>query len=234
MLSHRFHSLDDPDRSSISYLRSSVSATRLIGLMENKLPHPLSNFLFVPYSLSLALRVFYRELRLSKTPLYRAKARSDVLLICSLLEEFGKNFTFAESLSHLATKIIREMDKVATSVLHARQKVPDQPADSATIADEQYNASGNPSTHILDGASIHDYTTTSHQANNASEAPYMPEYDDARYNAETFAGVYNLPDLPDIFEHFDPEFNLEAIDLALGQNLGLDSFEATNVNSAII
>lgn len=157
-----------------------------------------------------------------------------MLLICSLLEGFGKNFTFAESLSHLATKIIRKMDKVATSVLQARQKVPDQPADSATIADEQGDAAGNLITHIRDGASTHDYTTISHQANNESEASYMPQYDDARYSAETFAGVYNLPDLPDIFEHFDPEFNLEAIDLALGQNLGLDSFEATSVNAAII
>lgn len=157
-----------------------------------------------------------------------------MLLICSLLEEFGKNFTFARSLSRLATKIIREMDKVATSVLHARQKLPDQPTESDSLADDQENPRGNLTTHIIDGNLItRDYTAISHAPSNELGTPDMPEYDDARYNAETFAGVYNLPDLPDIFEHFDPEFNLEAIDLALGQNLGLESFENTGVNVAI-
>lgn len=237
MLSHRFHSVEDPDRSSISYLRSSLSTAKLIGLVESNLPHPLSNFPFVPYSLSLALRVCYRELRLSKTPLYRSRARSDVLHVCELLGNFGKNYPFAESLSRLATKIIREMDKVATSVIQARQTVYDQSKGPVSLESEQ-NTRSSAVAHVPEDtlAEQQDHAALAHHRNfyDTSDARTMPEYCDAQNDAEAFANVFNLPDLPDIFEHFDSDFNFQPADLPLGQTLGLETFDNTDIGAQLL
>lgn len=35
-----------------------------------------------------------------------------------------------------------------------------------------------------------------------------------------FDSVYQIPDMPDLFEHFDPRFDLDAIDFVLVQNDG--------------
>lgn len=48
----------------------------------------------------------------------------------------------------------------------------------------------------------------------------VPRYDAAQYSAKSFDSVYQIPDMPDLFEHFDPEFNLDAVDFALVQNDG--------------
>lgn len=189
----------------------------------------------MPYSLSLALRVCYRELRLSKTPFYHSKARSEVLLICTLLERFASNFTFADTLSRLAVNLIEEMDKVATSVLQARHRVSDQPTSSTCPEDEQQTTPANaaPDTPGDISTKPNKYPSIFHSTANGNEScvPRIPEYDHAQYDAETFEDIYKLADLPNIFEHFDPEFNLAMVDLALGQNLELDSIVCTETNA---
>lgn len=232
MLSHRFHSLDDPDRSSMSYLRSSLSAARVIHLIGTDITHPLSNFPFVPYSVALALRVSYRELRLSKTPLYRLEARRQVLLLCTVLAEFGNDYIFAKGLSRIASKIIREMDKVASSALQAHQKDTDHPTASHRPLTSTYRETG----------AVHQHQPTSVDATSQyrnrmtdstghyeyPEPPHMTGYDSGSYDAENFEDVHKFPNLPDIFDHFDPDFDLEGVDFALIQNLGLYSWDGND------
>lgn len=43
----------------------------------------------------------------------------------------------------------------------------------------------------------------------------IPQYDATQCTAESFGSVYQISDMPDLFEQFDPGFNLDAVDLAL-------------------
>lgn len=120
MLSHRCNSLQHLDRSSFSYLRANLSVARLTTIMRTNFGFSLSSFPFIPYALSLALRVSYRELRFSRVPLHRSIARDRLLEICGLLERFAKIYGFVRRLVALAVKTVKEMDRVAASVLQAR------------------------------------------------------------------------------------------------------------------
>lgn len=228
MLSYRFHSLEDHDRSSISYLRSNLSATRLITTMGTEFGTSLSNFPFVPYGISLALRVSYRELRFSKTPLHRSMARSQLLTVCDLLQKFSDRFAFARRLATLAVKTVREMDKVAASVLQARY----HDFGNGQPIEEPLGREGGQSNAISHIPEVNDNAPTAQQEPNHTSVTaeksdraqmlQIPQYDAAQYNAESFDIVHKIPDLPDLFERFDPEFNLDAVDFALVQNVGAD------------
>lgn len=225
MLTYRFLSLDDPDRSSISYLRSNLSADRLVTLMGTEDGTSFPNFPFVPYAISLALRVSYRELRFTKTPHYRSVARSQLLTVSGLLEKFGDGFSFARRLAALAAKTIREMDKVAASVLHERNNEADSIRAISLSRPEDENS--NSTNHAAEAS---DDATAAQQESNVinsmangpdhPQSPEIPQYDATHYNAESFNLLHKISDLPDPFERFDPEFNLNAVDLTLMQNIG--------------
>lgn len=230
MLSHRCNSLQHPDRSSVSYLRSNLSAARLTTIMRANFAPSLSSFPFIPYALSHALRVSYRELRFSKVPLHRSVARDQLLGICGLLERFTEIHGFVRRLVALAVKTVEEMDRVAASVLRARHGGPE--GSSQTIGPSQggeihSGSTGHrPSTgrSILPPPDVQAEVSESHNATTApaerSHTLEIPRYDAAQYTAKSFDSVYQIPDMPDLFEHFDPGFNLDAVDFALVQNDG--------------
>ncbi|KAI9035977.1 uncharacterized protein KD926_002541 [Aspergillus affinis] len=215
---HRFHSLDDPDRSSVSYLRSTP----------------------------LALRVSYRELRLRKTPLYRSQARGQVLLLCTVLEDFGNNYCYTRKLARLARKIIYEIDKVAASVLQARNKDTDSPTSSGSVTGSgsvlnstQDNAQvAQPSADSVSAMPEHHDPPINrpsvYEHRDQFRVPNIPEYEAEQYHAESFDDIYKFSDLSDMFEHFDPDFNLETVEFSLLQNPGLDAIYEVDFTAQII
>lgn len=224
MLSHRCNSLQHPDRSSVSYLRANLSAARLTTIMRTDFDSNLSSFPFIPYGLSLALRVSYRELRFSKIPLHRSMARDQLLGICALLEGFAETYGFVRRLVALAVRTVEEMDRVAASVLQARH---DGGEESVQISGRSRE------TRTDSGSVAHRFTARRsglplpepqsevpgpHGTTAAAAGLQVPRYDAAQYTAKNFDPVYQIPDMPDIFEYFDPGFNLDAVDLALLQN----------------
>jgi hypothetical protein len=224
MLSYRSLSLEDPDRSSISYLRSNLSAARVITIVKTEFGTTLSNFPFVPYAVSLALRVSYRELRFSKVPLHRSMARSQLLIVCALLEEYGCRFTFAQRLAALAAKTVRELDKVAALVLQARHNGANLIGSTQLSAREDRPLDTIPKRFDANSSALYAQqdVNTSNVATNNSAFPKLPpvgQHIASEYSAESFDVVYNIADLPNCFEYFDPEFNLGAIDCALAQNV---------------
>lgn len=231
MLSHRCNSLQHPDRSSVSYLRANISVPRLITIMRTNFGgSSLSSFPFIPYALSHALRVSYRELRFSRIPLQRSIARDQLLGICDLLGHFTKVYGFVRRLVALAVKTVEEMDRVAASVLQARHDGREGSAQTMGPTQEEgihsgstrHRAAASRSGPYPPGAQVE--MPESHNANAAAaERSHMlqiPRYDAAQYSAKTFDSVYQIPDMPDLFEHFDPGFNLDAVDYALVQNDG--------------
>ncbi|KAH8805082.1 hypothetical protein F5884DRAFT_440209 [Xylogone sp. PMI_703] len=236
MLSYRFHSLENPDRSSISYLRSNLSAARLISIMENRCASSLSNFPFVPYSISLALRVSYRELRFSKIPLHRSMARSRLLNVCTILEKFSDKYAFTRRLTALAATTVRELDKVVTSVLQARHNETEniEITETAEVEDRDQNAhvpEVNNNATIIPPES-NPINVTSEKIDHPGNSQ-VPQHNLAEYNADSFDMVYNIPDLPNLFEHFDLEFNLDAVDFTLMQDVRAGTFQNYGLNPDI-
>lgn len=231
MLSHRCNSLQHPDRSSVSYLRANLSASRLTTIMRTSFSSSLSSFPFIPYALSHALRVSYRELRFSRLPVHRSIARDQLLGICSLLEPFSKIYGFVRRLVALAVKTVEEMDRVAAAVLQARHgegegstqtMEPSRDGEfdtSSTNHGPATSRSGLPPPYVQ-ADEVSDSHNTAAATAERSHTLHIPRYDAAQYTAKSFDSVYQIPDMPDLFEHFDPGFNLDAVDFALVQNDG--------------
>lgn len=228
MLSCRFNSLDEPDRSSPASARQNFAASRVIAIVGSEFSEDIVLLPFVPYAVSLCLRVSYRELRLSKVPLLRARSRRQLLTTCALLRRFS-TFGSAETMADLAEQTVREMDKVAASLIPGRrQSIPEsqspryrevgeRPSFSAHahVTSQAPNRVLEPNAHI-DGSS------TSTQNIEIEQAPLAFDHHDL----SSFNFDLDFADLPDIdlFEHFDPSFKLPAVDAALAQNADLSTF----------
>lgn len=190
----------------------------------------LSSFPFIPYALSHALRVSYRELRFSKVPLHRSIARDRLLGICGLLQPFAEIYGFVRRLVALAVKTVEEMDRVAALVLQSRHEGREGNDQTMRPSQDEEIHSGSVShrpaasrsgiTPPVVQAEVLESHNTAVAAAERSHTLHIPRYDAAQYTSKSFDSVYQIPDMPDLFEHFDPGFNLDAVDFALVQNDG--------------
>ncbi|KAJ9635446.1 hypothetical protein H2199_008449 [Coniosporium tulheliwenetii] len=214
ILSCRSQSLQEPSRSSASYVRQSLSAAKVTSIVGEEFHGQLSLLPIVPYAVSLSLRVAYRDLRLSKTPMFRTRARKLLLANCSVLRELGDMFWSAVVMADLAEQTIREMDKAFSSVVNAQHQ--EAVGESAT------NGGSGGNVRISDATRV----VPSNGDDNTANASNLPNLEDSRtsfpYDYDTYTFDPSLFDtMPDlnIFEHFDPDFDLGAIDAALGDNI---------------
>lgn len=149
----------------------------------------------VPYAVSLALRVFYRELRFTKVPLFRARARRQMMTACGILRELGDIFHVATVMADLAQQTLNELDKAYSSIMKNRTEDERERNDSI-----QQEEAGRIS------------VVASHQIESGS---YSME--DTDVSTIDWSVLDTLPDV-DIFEHFDPNFDLNIIDAALADD----------------
>jgi hypothetical protein len=181
----------------------------------------------VPYAVSLSLSVAYRELRHSKVPMYRARARSQLQANCVLLQELGEIFWSASAMAEMGEQTVREMDRVVYSMTNPQQqkRVQDQTAPTHTVtsvqpdghegADKQagmLTSSMEGNCEFIDGAIGRFPIGLENPESNVAIDNGTWKFDPSFFD--------NMPDL-DVFGHFDPEFDLGAIDAALGSNLDL-------------
>lgn len=122
ILSCRSRSFEEPQRSSTSYIRQSLSAAQIISIVDQEFRDQLSFFPFVPYAVSLSLSVAYREMRHSKIPMYRARARLKLQNICNILQSLGEIFWSASTLGDMGQATIREMDRVYSAVANSQHR----------------------------------------------------------------------------------------------------------------
>jgi hypothetical protein len=122
ILSCRSRSFEEPQRSSTSYIRQSLSAAEITSIVDQEFRDQLSLFPFVPCAVSLSLSVAYREMRHSKIPMYRARARLKLQNICDLLQSLGQIFWSASMLGDMGQATIREMDRVYSTVANSQQR----------------------------------------------------------------------------------------------------------------
>ncbi|GJC87432.1 hypothetical protein ColLi_10270 [Colletotrichum liriopes] len=186
--------------------RRSLAAERISSAIrrDHLSPVPL-----VPYALSLALSVEYRKMRHSALPMFRARARSAFKSNSELMKRFGDVFWSARVVAGLGERILREMERAANSIAQGAAGAPllssitdiptngraEEPPAMAAAPDAALQAPAAPAT-----------------ITSATEFPPLDAID--------FSVVDAMPHL-DVFGHFDPSFNLPAVDNALEANLDI-------------
>ena len=183
--------------------RRSLAAERIAAAIprDNLSPVP-----FVPYSLSLALSVEYRKMRHSRLPMFRARARLAFKSNCELLRNFGDVFWSARVVSNLGERMLREMERAANSLAN---EVTPLPADHSLMAASSKTLAGTCSIVAEGGQSL-----------TQPRSPIPPNDRVLGLESLDLSLFDAMPDL-DVFGHFDPNFNLDAMDDALEANLDL-------------
>lgn len=78
----------------------------------------------MPYAVSLALSVSYRELRYSKIPSHRPRCRVQFQTICDALAELKIVFRSAAITADMGKQLLKEMDRVVSTMLASGTKPP--------------------------------------------------------------------------------------------------------------
>ena len=103
----RTKSSDEPRRSSGLYARQGQEASSVTANIPNVFHNQLSMISAVHYTNSLSLSVAYYELRHTKIPRYRARARRQLQENCAVLRALGSTFSSAVIMAHLGGRVMR-------------------------------------------------------------------------------------------------------------------------------
>ncbi|KAF2104947.1 hypothetical protein NA57DRAFT_30265 [Rhizodiscina lignyota] len=207
ILSHRKKPLEEDNRSSASFSRQNLSVGRVTAIAGHEFKDQLSLLPIVPYALTLSLSVAYRELRYSKVAMYQARARRQLQENKDLLRKLGTVFWSASTRADMAEHLFREMERVAASV----------------------NTNNQPTTNIPGPEKEHPVERSTEDFNDSyKERPYLsPAHHGETHNVGSTELIPFEPPLFDntqdfdLFSHFDPNFDLAAIDSALSGDLDL-------------
>ncbi|EFQ31245.1 fungal specific transcription factor domain-containing protein [Colletotrichum graminicola] len=178
---------------SLAYTRQSLSAIKITAIVK-QFGNSLSHMTFVPYAVSLSLRVAYRELRSSKVPMLTARSRRQFQSTCKVLKELGGMFRSALVMVDLAEQVIQEIDQVCSNALN-EQNVNDSVGTPTATRQGDTTAAEGPETA------------------NAAGVENLPLHSESisGFDASLFEGPAGF----DVFEFFDPG-DLNAIDAILG------------------
>ncbi|PNY25841.1 Uncharacterized protein TCAP_04202 [Tolypocladium capitatum] len=160
----------------------------------------LSPMPFVPYAVSLALSVEYRKMRHSRLPMFRARSMNSFKRNCELLRNFGDYFWSANVVAGLGERVLKEMERAATTLTREASPLPP------------------------------DAEPRSAPAGQTSGLPRQPDVAVGHPTAmDSAVGMDNAVDFSlidaisgqDVFGHIDPSFNLDAVEDALEANLDI-------------
>lgn len=176
--------------------REIMSASSVTSIIGTELHDQISYLPFVPYALSLSLKIYYKELRFNtKTSFTRNRVRKQLLNACTLLRDgFQRTFPAATKVADLAEQTVKEMDKLFANMLQHQ------------TGPHSNSARSNEDIQIVSTDGVHAVTEQS-----------LVDLDLSSFDSDTFQG---MPDL-DIFQYFGSDFQLEEIDAALVHNTGL-------------
>ncbi|KAK2593645.1 hypothetical protein QQS21_008649 [Conoideocrella luteorostrata] len=163
----------------------------------------LSPVPLVPYAVSLALSVEYRKMRHSRLPMFRARAMSSFKRNYEMLRKYSDHFWSANVVAGLGERVLREMERAATS-LTTREASP-FPADARSRS----TSAG------VQAANVHLQQNDMLTANPAAITSSI-----GMDNTVDFSLIDAISG-QDVFGHIDPSFNLDAVEDALEANLDI-------------
>lgn len=176
--------------------REIMSASSVTAIIGTEFRDQIACLPFVPYALSLSLRVYYRELRFSsRSPFTRNRVRKQLLNACNLLRNgFSKTFPSTTKVADLAEQTVKEMDKVFVNILQQHSRATSSP------------------TRINHGGHNEEFDRSQEVMRQVAA-----DFDTSSFDPNAFEGI---PDL-DVFEYFGSDFQLDAVDAALVDNTTL-------------
>jgi hypothetical protein len=126
MASHKSLSINDPVKSTPSYVRQSLSATRVISLLTAELPEHLPPLPLVPYALSVALSVVYRHFRQRRLKVHINRATEELKQCVVLLNRLRNAWWSAGTMADLGTAVLNNADR-NTRAVNTPANIPDLP-----------------------------------------------------------------------------------------------------------
>ncbi|KAF2747364.1 hypothetical protein M011DRAFT_443944 [Sporormia fimetaria CBS 119925] len=166
MASHKSLSINDPVKSTPSYVRQSLSATRVISLLNAEPPELLPPLPLVPYALSLALSVVYRHFRSRRLKVHINRATEELKQCVMLLNRLRSAWWSAGTMADLGTAVLQNADRntrtanTPAAAVDAHNQAP-RPSDTRL---DRNNAMQPPQNTIADPTSSHSLTWDQHAA----------------------------------------------------------------------
>ncbi|QDS75502.1 hypothetical protein FKW77_004871 [Venturia effusa] len=117
MCSHKARPITEPAPSSkSSYVRKGLSTVRVIQILAEESPNNLPPLPVLPWALSLAVANAYRQLRQSRVPTHRSRAKLELQKCCELLEKLRTNWWSAGRMADLGRAALKKASKASASV----------------------------------------------------------------------------------------------------------------------
>ncbi|KAH7364392.1 hypothetical protein BKA65DRAFT_491203 [Rhexocercosporidium sp. MPI-PUGE-AT-0058] len=199
ILSCRTKSWADPERSSTAFLRQSLSTSVLSSTFGRTPQDQFILFPFIPYAMSLSMSIAYREMRHSKLPIHRARSRGQFQTICDALSGLEGIFWSASTTSEMGKKLLKEMDRVFSTV-----------SSSENMRSNQHTSSISHG-----GAGISGHGMATQNAVLPNPDIQQPDLSMQDFDPSIFDSMTNI----DLFGMFDPAFDLDGFDACLEGNL---------------
>ncbi|KAF2828455.1 hypothetical protein CC86DRAFT_465275 [Ophiobolus disseminans] len=124
MASHKSLSINAPVKSSPSYVRQSLSATRVIHLLNAESPAFLPPLPIVPYALGVALSVVYRHFRSRRLKVHVNRATEELRQCVYLLEGLRNKWWSAGTMADLGNAVLNNAAGRATNAVNTPATVP--------------------------------------------------------------------------------------------------------------
>lgn len=130
MAAHKSLSINAPVKSSPSYVRQSLSATRVIHLLNAELPELLPPLPIVPYALGVALSVVYRHFRSRRLKVHVNRATEELKQCVRLLDRLRNAWWSAGTMAELGRAVLNNAAGRATNAVNTPAAVPAEPRTS--------------------------------------------------------------------------------------------------------
>ena len=127
MASHKSLSINAPVRSTHSAVRQSLSATRVIHLLNAESPELLPPLPLVPYALGVALSVVYRHFRSRRLKVHVNRATEELKQCVRLLDRLRPSFWSAGTMADLGRAVLNNAAGRATNAANTPAPVPPEP-----------------------------------------------------------------------------------------------------------
>ncbi|TLD37211.1 fungal specific transcription factor [Venturia nashicola] len=116
MCSHKARPITEPVPSSPSYVRKGLSTVRVIQVLAEESLDNLPPLPVLPWALSLAVSNAYRQLRQSRVPTHRSRAKLELQKCCELLERLRTTWWSAGRMADLGRAALKKASKASSSM----------------------------------------------------------------------------------------------------------------------
>jgi hypothetical protein len=132
MAAHKSLSINAPVKSSPSYVRQSLSATRVIHLLNAESPELLPPLPIVPYALGVALSVVYRHFRSRRLKVHVNRATEELKQCVHLLDRLRNSWWAAGTMADLGRAVLSNAAGRNTNAANTPAPMPAEPRASET------------------------------------------------------------------------------------------------------